>query len=118
MTHDHDPEGYAHEEPAASEIGEKGTPGAGMTPESPHPADATAVQHGDAPADPIAAEAVAHHDAATHMDEHTTLSDDDHGHAEAPLGPIDWGKWAYAIVGGLGGLLVVALFIFAMGGIP
>ena len=60
----------------------------------------------------------AHHDPATHMDVHTTLSDDDHGHAESALGPIDWGKWAYAIVGGVCGLVVLAFFAFALGGIP
>jgi hypothetical protein len=62
--------------------------------------------------------AESHHDDVTHMDSHTTLSDDDHGHAETPLGPIDWGKWAYAIVGGIGGLIVLALFLVAVGGLP
>ena len=69
-------------------------------------------------ADPIADEAVAHHDPATHMDAHTTLSDDDHGHAESSLGPIDWGKWGYAIVAGIAGVIVVAMFWFALGGLP
>ena len=112
------PEGYTKEEPSASEIGELGTPGAGMTPDAPHAADADLVESGRAPADPIAAEQITHHVAATHMDEHTTLSDDDHGHVEDTLGPIDWGRWAYAIVGGITGLIVIALFIFALGGIP
>ena len=62
--------------------------------------------------------AVAHHDPVTHMDAHTTLSDDDHGHAEDSLGPVDWGKWAYAIVGGIGGLIVLGFFLFALGGLP
>src|SRR6187200_969522 len=110
------PEGYTKEEPAATEIGEPGTPGAGMTPNAPHAADADLVEHGDAPADPVAAQAVAHHDAATHMDEHTTLSDDDHGHAESALGPINWAAWGYAVIGGAAGLVVLAFFWLALGG--
>ncbi len=54
-------------------------------------------------------DAVEHHDPATHMDAHTTISDDDHGHAETPLGPIDWRAWGYALVGVTAGLLVVGL---------
>ncbi len=61
---------------------------------------------------------VAHHDAVTHMDAHTTLSDDDHGHAETPLGPIDWAKWGYAIAGGIAGMIVIAFFFIALGGLP
>jgi len=53
---------------------------------------------------------VAHHDSATHMDAHTTLSDDDHGHAEDHLGPIDWGAWGAALIGAAAALVVVALF--------
>lgn len=112
------PEGYTKEEPAASEIGELGTPGAGMTPGAPHAADADLVEHGSAAADPLAAEHAVHHDAATHMDEHTSLSDDDHDHTASALGPIDWARWSYAIVGGIAGVIVIALFIFALGGIP
>jgi hypothetical protein len=112
------PEGYTKEEPAASEIGEPGTPGAGMTPDAPHGADADLVDHGHAPADPVAVEAVAHHDPATHMDVHTTASDDDHGHAEAALGPVDLERWGYAIAGGIAGVIVIALFFFALGGVP
>jgi hypothetical protein len=108
------PEGYTKEQPAASELGEPGTPGAGLTPDVPHAADADLVEAGHASADPIAADAVAHHDRATHMDAHTSLSDDDHGHAEAALGPIDWSKWAYAIVGALGGLIVLVFFWAAL----
>jgi hypothetical protein len=94
-----------------------------MTPEAPHAADAEAVEHGEAPADSLAAggrdesasaASVAHHDAVTHMDTHTTLSDDDHGHAEPRLGPIDWSAWAYALVGAAAGLVVVALFFVAV----
>jgi hypothetical protein len=88
-------------------------------------ADAEIVEGGEAPgdavappADAVAAQAVAHHDAATHMDAHTSLSDDDHGHAEAALGPIDWGVWGYAIVGGIAAVIVLAFFWLALGGLP
>ena len=60
------------------------------------------------------AASVAHHDDASHMDAHTALSDDDHGHAEPALGPIDWSAWAYALVGAAAGLVVVALFWLAI----
>lgn len=56
----------------------------------------------------------ADHDSATHMDVHAAISDDDHGHAEAALGPIDWGRWAYALVGGLAGAVVVFAFWLAL----
>ena len=111
------PEGYTPEEPAADELGEPGTPGAGMTSATPHAADVDAVERGEAPADPRAddaASSVAHHDAATHMDAHTTLSDDDHGHAEAALGPVDWAVWSYALIGLASALIVVALFWVAI----
>lgn len=111
------PEGYTAEEPAASELGQPGTPGAGMTPTVPHAADAEAVEHGDRPADGIAASSavgVAHHDTATNMDAHAAISDDEHGHAEPQVGPIDWTAWAYALVGVAAGLVVVALFWVAV----
>ena len=78
------PEGYTSEKPAPPEVGEPG-----------------------APADP-------HHGTASHMDGHATLSDDDHGHGEESLGPIDWGAWAVALVGGAAALVVVALFWVAV----
>ena len=112
----HTPEGYTKEKPAADELGQTGSPGAGMTPDVPHAADADLVDAGHAPTDPIASEHVAHHDAVTHMDEHTTISDDDHGHAEDTLGPIDWGKWGYAIIGGAAGLVTLFFFLVAYGG--
>jgi hypothetical protein len=58
--------------------------------------------------------AVEHHDAATHMDAHTSISDDDHGHAEAALGPIDWATWLYAAIGAASALAVVILFWVAI----
>lgn len=60
-----------------------------------------------------AAAGVAHHDPATHMDAHATLSDDDHGHAEAALGPIDWLTWGYALLGVAAGALVLLGFWLA-----
>jgi hypothetical protein len=56
------------------------------------------------------AEEVAHHDPASHMDAHASISDDDHGHGEPRLGPIDWQAWLYAVVGFAVGLLVVGVF--------
>lgn len=58
--------------------------------------------------------AVAEHDPATHMDSHATISDDDHGHAEATLGPIDWTAWAYGLVGAAAGLIVLVAFWVAL----
>ena len=73
-------------------------------------------EHTDAAADlpEDDAASVAHHDPTTHMDAHTTISDDDHGHAEGELGPIDWGAWAVALISGAAGLLVAALFWVAV----
>lgn len=93
------PEGYTPEKPARSEVGKPGTPGAGAA---------------GADADHDSAASVAHHDSATHMDAHTAISDDDHGHAEPQLGPIDWSAWAYALAGAAAALLVVALFWVAI----
>jgi hypothetical protein len=103
------PEGYTKEEPSVDELGEPGTPGEGLSAEVPHAADAALVEHGDDPADPV------EHHADTHMDAHTVLSDDDHGHAEATLGPVDWAGWAYAVVGAAAGLLVLYFFWVALG---
>jgi hypothetical protein len=60
-------------------------------------------------------DAVAEHDPVTHMDAHTAISDDDHGHGDEPLGPIDWGAWAIAVAGGAAGLLVLACFALVVG---
>jgi hypothetical protein len=60
-------------------------------------------------------DAVAEHDPVTHMDAHTAISDDDHGHAGEALGPIDWGAWAIAVIGGGAGLLVLACFALVVG---
>lgn len=57
---------------------------------------------------------IAHHDPVTHMDSHTVLSDDDHGHAAEVLGPIDWAAWGYALAGVLAGVVVLVLFYVAM----
>ena len=65
--------------------------------------------------EPVADEAVAHHDPVTHMDAHTVISDDDHGHAEPRLGPIDWVAWGYAAVGVVVGLVVVGLLALKAG---
>ncbi len=60
-------------------------------------------------------DAVAEHDPVTHMDAHTAISDDDHGHAEGSLGAIDWGAWGVAIVGAAAGVLVLACFALVVG---
>jgi hypothetical protein len=115
------PEGHTPEEPRPGELGKKGTPGAGMTEEVPHAADARAVEAGDSPAagEPIGdahgADVRAAHQAADgQLDAHATASEDDHAHAEPRLGPIDWPAWTYAVVGAALGLLVVATFYIAI----
>jgi hypothetical protein len=52
------------------------------------------------------------------MDKHTSLSDDDHGHGGEALGPIDWAKWSYAVAGAIAGVIVLAFFFVALGGLP
>ena len=59
-------------------------------------------------------DAVTEHDLVTHMDAHTAISDDDHGHAEGSLGPIDWRAWGVAILGGASGVMVLAGFWIAV----
>ena len=59
-------------------------------------------------------DAVAEHDPITHMNGHTALSDDDHGHAEGTLGPIDWGAWGLALLGAGTGVIVLAGFWVAL----
>jgi hypothetical protein len=88
MTEEH--EGYSDEKPAADELGKPGTPGSGLTAEAPHAVDA----------------------------EHDDDGGHGHGHEESNLGPIDWRKWGYAIVGGVAGVIVVAMFWMALGGLP
>ena len=133
------PEGHTPEEPRPSEMGKAGTPGAGMTPDVPHAADARQVEEGEAPARgeavgeahnapaadahgvPPVTTAEAHAAATDHaadgqMDAHATLNDNDHAHAEPRVGPIDWPAWGFALIGVLAGLLVVALFFVAVGG--
>lgn len=53
---------------------------------------------------------IAEHDGATHMDAHTSISEDDHGHAEEALGPIDWRAWAYGLLGVAAGVVVLLGF--------
>jgi hypothetical protein len=104
------PEGYTAEKPAPSEIGKPGTPGAvddEATADSVEHA-ATSFAHDDV------APTVTHHDASTHMEAHASISDDDHGHAEAKLGPVDWVGWGYALIGAAAALVVVALFWVAV----
>jgi sugar phosphate isomerase/epimerase len=98
------PEGHTPEEPRPDELGKKGSPGAGMTEEVPHAADARAVEAGGAPAagEPIG-------------DAHGADAPvDDHAHVEPRLGPIDWPAWTYALVGAVLGLLVIATFYIAI----
>lgn len=59
-------------------------------------------------------DALAEHDPVTHMDAHTALSDDDHGHAEMALGSIDWRAWGLALIGAASGVLVLACFWVAL----
>lgn len=53
-------------------------------------------------------------DPATHTNLHTQISEDDPGHAEAALGPIDWSAWFFAGVGVVAGLVVLAAFWLAL----
>ena len=75
-----------------------------MSTDVPHAADADLVEHREHPADPVTA----------HGDGHATVTDDEHGHAAVALGPIDWGKWLYALVGGAAGLVVLVAFWMAL----
>jgi hypothetical protein len=95
------PEGHTPEEPAPSELGKLGSPGAGMTPDVPHATDARIAEEEGAT------------EPAAHEDAHAVV-DDDHAHAEPRLGPIDWTAWGYAALGVLAGLIIVALFFVAV----
>jgi hypothetical protein len=81
------PEGHTPERPAIDEYGTPGTPAAGLSPSTPHAADAEAHDAHGAGHD---AHGAAHD---VHADEHG----DEHG--EPPPGPIDWGAWAVSLVG-------------------
>jgi len=76
----------------------------GHTPEKPHPSE---VGKPGAPGPPD-------HAAGGHMDAHATISEDDHSHAEARLGPVDWAAWGYAALGVVAGLVVVLAFWVAV----
>lgn len=89
------PEGHTKEEPGPSELGKRGTPGAGMTGAVPHAADARTVEE------------AAEHGADAH-------AEDEHGHAEPRVGPIDWPAWGFAAMGILAGLLVIGMFYVAI----
>ncbi len=54
--------------------------------------------------------AVAHHQTDDHGDEH---GHDDHGHVEAPLGPIDVAAWGAGALGVALGVLVAICFAIA-----
>jgi hypothetical protein len=104
------PEGHTPERPASDEYGKPGTPAAGLTPETPHAADADDARA----AEEDAHAADAHHVGGGHDHAHATGHAHDDGqeadHGEAPAGPIDWGAWLVSIVGlAAGG--VVALVI-------
>jgi hypothetical protein len=51
---------------------------------------------------------------------HTTADGDQDAHGHAPtgelLGPVDWEAWAYALGGGVLGLLVALALLIARGG--
>lgn len=59
-------------------------------------------------------------DETTHTDDHVAdeHAADEHGHGGEALGPIDWAKWAFAVAGGVAGVIVLAFFVLALGGIP
>jgi hypothetical protein len=85
------PEGHTPERPAPDEFGKPGTPAAGLSPETPHRAEARDAGH-------------AHQDA--HGDDHSG------DHSEEPLGPPDWGAWAASLVGmGAGALVALAMVV-------
>ena len=59
-------------------------------------------------------DAIAEHDPQAHIDAHATQSDDDHGHSEGALGPIDWQSWTYGLLGVAAGALVLLAFWLAL----
>ena len=99
------PEGHTPEEPAPSELGKRGTPGAGMNGEVPHAADARMIEGEDD-------HATDDHHTAAHAD--AAHPDEEHGHDEPRLGPIDWPAWGHAALGVLAGLIVVVMFFVAV----
>src|SRR4051812_39283726 len=111
------PEGHISERPASDEYGKPGTPAAGLTPATPHAADAEdARESGE---DLHAADA--HHVGGGHDHAHAAghAHDDAHeaNHEDMPAGPIDWGAWLVAIVGvAAGGVVAVVLGVVSAHG--
>lgn len=89
------PEGHTPEAAAPDELGKKGTPAAGLSPERPHIADAA--EAADAPGAGASHGAAAGHAANVH---------DTDEHAGEALGPIDWPAWGAGAVGVLVALLI------------
>ncbi len=77
-----------------------------------HDSDPKASDHEPKP--DSAQDSIDEHDPVTHMDAHTAISDDDHGHAESTLGPIDWRAWGLALLGAAAGIVVLAGFALAL----
>ncbi|MDP8905035.1 MAG: hypothetical protein M3N29_06940 [Chloroflexota bacterium] len=88
------PEGHTPEKPRPGEVGKEGTPGAAA------PAGSHTV--GVRGTDEHAAAELAH-------------ADEEHGHDEARLGPVDWAMWGYALLGVAAGLIVVLALWAALG---
>lgn len=67
----------------------------------------------DSMTDPHAARSAAEpHGAGDHRED---AEHDDHGHAEEPLGPIDWVAWGTGIAGVAIGVLIAAGFALSTG---
>jgi hypothetical protein len=135
------PEGHTPERPSADEYGKVGTPAAGLSPATPHAADA---EHGSDAAHGSDAEprmsgsshavsgdrhaisggghAISGGGHPASGDGHAASADghaatDDHAgadaHGETAFGPIDWGAWGYSALGLAIAAVVAALFYVA-----
>jgi hypothetical protein len=111
-------EGHTPERPAPDEYGQPGTPAAGLSPATPHAADAE--DAGRSGEDVHAADA--HHPGGGHEHAHMVgghAHEDDHStdHAEEAPGPIDWGAWTASLVGiGAGALVALAMVVAVVKG--